>query len=238
MKEQILKILPLYRWHPEVAIRYLPIVDEIKKMDSVTILEVGSGGLGIAPYLNREVTGIDSDFSGPTHPLLKRIKGTGEKLPFADKSFGVVISVDILEHVPQKNREKVITEMIRVAQKEVIIATPCGNDSEKQDRVLSEIYKRKFGEDYQFLKEQLEYGLPDAKEVLSILKKLTGNKIEINVVGNENLQVRKFLMTGWMTKNILADIFYRKLLLAFIPIFQLVNSGPFYRKIFYARINK
>lgn len=238
MKEQILKILPFYRWHPEVAIRYLPIVDEIKKMGSVTILEVGSGGLGIAPYLNWEVTGVDSDFSGPTHPLLKRIKGTGEKLPFTDKSFAVVISVDTLEHVPQKNREKVIAEMIRVAQKEVIIATPSGSQSIEQDKQMSETYKRKFGQEFPFWKEHLENGLPEEKEIVDILQKLIGSKAKIHVEGNENLSVRQFLMTGWMTKNVLANIFYRKVLLVLIPIFQLVNSGPFYRKIFYARINK
>ncbi len=43
----------LNRWHPEVAIRYLPIVKQLKatSLSSGSMLEVGSGWLGIAPYL-------------------------------------------------------------------------------------------------------------------------------------------------------------------------------------------
>lgn len=37
-----------YRWHPEVALRYLPIVDQIQKLErKLNILDIGSGGLGI-----------------------------------------------------------------------------------------------------------------------------------------------------------------------------------------------
>ena len=114
-------MIPFYRWHPEVAIRYLPIVSEIKKFPKDTkILEVGSGGLGIAPYLGRLVVGLDNNFSGPSHPLLKQKKGKGEKIPFKDSSFDIVISVDTLEHVPSEKRSLMIDEMLRVAHRECI----------------------------------------------------------------------------------------------------------------------
>ncbi|MBI4099942.1 class I SAM-dependent methyltransferase, partial [Candidatus Microgenomates bacterium] len=112
------------RWHPEVAIRYLPIVKEINALDRPTVLEVGSGGLGIAPYLNRSVTGLDTHFSPPFHPSLTKKIGNGTKIPFPDKSFDVVIAVDILEHVKPVDRAKVVSEIRRVAKKEIIIAVP------------------------------------------------------------------------------------------------------------------
>lgn len=238
MKDNLLRILPFYRWHPEVAIRYLPIVHEIKKTAFASILEVGSGGLGIAPYLGREITGIDSDFSGPKHPLLKMVQGTGENLPFGDKSFDIVISVDTLEHVLPKNRISVILEMVRVAKKEIIIAVPSGNRSQKQDKELSDKYKSKFGEEFHFLKEHSEYGLPEEKEILTILTKLIGPNEKTKILGNENLQLRKFLMSGWMTKNFFIDIFFRKILLFALPVLNFFEKEPYYRRIFFVTISK
>ena len=58
------------RWHPQLALRYLPIVRYIKNSGLVnpSILEVGSGSLGIGPYLKKEFTGADIEFSGPKWP--------------------------------------------------------------------------------------------------------------------------------------------------------------------------
>ena len=75
-----------YRWHPEVALRYLPIVKRIKqykkelKKKELKILEVGSGSLGMAPYLKMPVTGLDVDFSGPKLSLLKPAQGKATKI--------------------------------------------------------------------------------------------------------------------------------------------------------------
>ena len=53
---------PWYRWHPELALRYLPMVEKIqkfrptkarrlafKKADPISILEIGSGGFRDCP---------------------------------------------------------------------------------------------------------------------------------------------------------------------------------------------
>lgn len=236
MKNKILQQLPFNMWHPEVAIRYLPIAKEIKQMGDVSVLEVGSGGLGVAPYLNRPVTGIDEDFSPPHHPLLNMVKGIGENLPFEDKNFDVVISVDTLEHVPPENREKVIAEIVRVAKKEIILAFPSGPMPIEQDQELSNVYQKKFGHEFHFLVEHLKYGLPDEQQVTKILKKLAGQKATLRVDGNENLKLRNFLMTGWMTKNPLVNLFFRKVLLLATPIFVRMQFDPYYRKIFYVKL--
>ncbi|MBI4990704.1 methyltransferase domain-containing protein [Candidatus Gottesmanbacteria bacterium] len=100
IKEFLIKLSSLwffYRWHPEVALRYMPIVSEIKKLDEeISILEVGSGGLGITPYLRKKMTGVDVEFKPPFHPLLHKIEALATKLPFKDGSFDVVISIDML----------------------------------------------------------------------------------------------------------------------------------------------
>lgn len=57
--------------HPEAALRYLPIVDLLKKerLENSKILEIGSGSYGITPYLKKEVVGIDMSFDEPMCPL-------------------------------------------------------------------------------------------------------------------------------------------------------------------------
>lgn len=209
------------RWHPEVAIRYLPVVREIKKYKYKTVLEIGSGGLGIAPYLNRPVVGLDKNFLPPFHCKLQRITGIGSKIPFADKSFDVVICVDILEHVDKSERKKIIAEMTRVAAKEVIVAVPTGNKSLEQDKELATLI------DYPFFKEHLKFGLPTVDEIMSLM----GDNVRVEE--NESLILRDFLMRGWMTKNFPAKVFYRKILLLAIPFFKIFNSPPHYRTIFY-----
>lgn len=229
-----------YRWHPEVALRYLPIVSELKKLpQNVKVLEVGSAGLGIAPYLRRDVTGVDTNFSPPYHKLLKRIKASATYLPLEDNSFDCVISVDMLEHLDKKNRAKAISEMLRVASKEVIIAVPCGRESLNQDLKLDKYYKNKTGHNYHFLREQIDFGLPDQKDIHDTISKMAlalDKNISIKVSGNENLNLREILMKGWMSQNLLINFFFRKLILFFLPILKNINQEPTYRRIFYIYI--
>lgn len=218
------------RWHPEVAIRYLPIVAEIKKFDYQTILEVGSGGLGVAPYLGQKVIGLDIKFIAPFYPLLEQKIGNGVKIPFLHKSFDVVISIDTLEHVSPKDRQKVIGEMVRVAKKEIIVAVPTGDQATVQDRELNNVYKKINGKTFPFLDEQIGYGLPSEEEI----KRAIGDNVTVEK--NEPLGLRNFLMRGWMKPDFLSKIFYWKVLLLFIPLFKLFDHPPFYRTIFYKKL--
>ena len=229
------------RWHPEVALRYLPIMSEIKKMGgNISILEVGSGGLGIVPYIKRPVTGADVNFYPPFHPLLKRVKADAKKLPFGNCSFDVVISVDTLEHMSASLRKNAISEMIRVAQNKVIISVPSGKLAFEQDLILDKLYKERFGKSYPFLEEQIGYGLPDKEEIRDTIHneaKKHCKKINLRILGNENLMLRLFLMKGFINKNIFVNIFFRKILLFLIPVISRLNQDPAYRQIFLVDID-
>src|SRR3989338_3271943 len=193
-----------YRWHPEVALRYLPVVDQLNKNGIKTILEVGSGGIGIAPYLNRKVTGVDTNFTEPFHPLLKRIKGDVLKLPFNNNCFDAVISADMLEHLPAKFRGRAIEEIVRVAKKLVVIAVPCGHYAQMEDKYLDNHYKQLYKKRYHFFKEQVTYGLPGKDEIVNTLNQALAKKkvkATISVWGNESLTLHRFLMLGWMNRS-------------------------------------
>ncbi len=46
----------------------------------------------------------------------------GEKLPFDDETFDVVVAMRVLHHVPASDRCKVVSEMIRVSRREGVVA--------------------------------------------------------------------------------------------------------------------
>lgn len=224
------------RWHPEVALRYLPIIKEINNLgESCSILEVGSGGLGVVPYVKRSVTGVDIVFRPPFHKLLNRVKADAERLPFTDSSFNAVISTDALEHMKVVKRTKAISEMLRVAENKVIIGVPCGKLALEQDMILNKLYKERYGKSYAFLEEQIGFGLPDKEEIRDTIYRVAKEqrkKIRLTIIGNENLSLRMFLMKGFISNNILDNIFFRKILLFFIPLMRRLNRNPVYRQIF------
>lgn len=223
-------------WHPEVALRYLPVVSLIRTLGPhPTILDVGSGGLGIAPYIGYKVTGVDIRFRPPFHRNLDRIKAKAQKLPFADGVFDAVVSVDSMEHLQSELRQKAVREMLRTARKLMVIAVPCGKDSYLQDKILSRIYRRIHHKKYHFFDEQLKLGLPqvgEIKDAINLASLSLNKKISLKVLDNESLGLRSFLMRGWISKNIFINIFFRKILLFALPLMTKFNSPPVYRKIF------
>src|SRR3989344_4018605 len=236
------KILGIYRWHPKIALRYLPVVEKIKALGSTSsIVEVGSGGLGIAPYLKRQVVGVDLSFPPPLHPLLTPVLGSATDLPFAARAFDIVVSLDMIEHIPPKLRERGIFEMLRVGKTLVCLGMPCGREAQLQDKQLEQEYKIKRGEGFDFLSEHFEYGLPTKQEILSAIEgsaRKLNLQIEVETIGNLNLSWRLWLMRGWLAQNFLVNLFFRKFLLLGIPAFRRLNQPPTYRQLFFVKIQR
>lgn len=226
-----------WRQHPEAALRYLPVVAEIKKahLTDSKILEIGSGSLGIVPYLKRKIDGIDVDFSGPKTALLNKIKGQADKLPFKRNSYDVCVSVDVLEHLPAQSRESAIYEVLRVAKKMAIIVVPCGNQAQNQDKEIKKVWDKVFDKDNQFLKEHVEYGLPQPQEILVYIDRSArklNKQAKTKSYPNLNLIVRKILMRTWITKNTFIYYLYLKGYLLLLPFLRLCNFGETYRRVF------
>ena len=240
-KSWSLTLWRFWRWHPKIALRYLPIVEEIKKINPpLNILEVGSGSLGISPYLGQNVTGVDVDFSGPTLPYLKQVIADASNLPFRDDEFEIVLSVDMLEHLSPSLRKKAIREMLRVGKKEVCLGVPSGREAEYQDKRLDQDYRRIFGKSYRFLSEQTNYGLPTESGITQMIREAAagiGKTYDLRIEKNLNISVRYVLMKGWMTKNGIVDILFRKVFLLFIPLLKHCNWEPTYRKIFFVKLH-
>ncbi len=223
--------------HPETAIRYGPVVAAIKKnhLENSKILEIGSGSLGITPYLKKPIDGLDIDFSGPQTSLVNKIKASDTNLPFHKNYYDVVISVDVLEHIEPQSRQKAITEMLRVAKKLVIIVVPIGKYAEGQDRYLNARWQRIFKSENQFLSEHVKNGLPQTDEILVTIDKAQrslGKKASIKSWPILNLKVRWLLMITWISKNRLSYYLYLKGYLLLMPLLKRANFGKCYRRIF------
>lgn len=240
MEKFIRKFFSKFFWgqHPDAAIRYAPVVREIKKvgLTNSKILEVGSGSTGIVPYLMREIDGVDVDFSGePQTDLLNKIKGTATKLPFRKNSYDVVISVDVLEHLYGEERKEAIFEMIRIARKLAIIVVPIGELSQEQDKEMKAKWEKTFGEKNQFLTEHVQNGLPNSDEILVTVDKAArklSKKVKIKSYPNLNLFVRKILMYTWITKSKILYYLYLKGYLLLLPALKLANFTNCYRRVF------
>src|SRR3990167_9084068 len=194
------------------------------------------------------VTGVDKEFEPPFHPLLKRVRGDATDLKFGNDSFDVAVSVDMLEHLPKQRRQVAIGEMMRVAKDLVIIGVPCGKEAEEHDRKMemrlpgaAEGGSRNDDKGFMFLSEQVEYGLPEEIDILHYIKasvKALRKQTQIKIEGNMNLKLREFLMRGWMSKNVLVNILFRKVFLLLIPVFRLLDKEPYYRKMFLVTIKE
>ena len=223
--------------HPEAALRYFPVVSAIKKtkLQDAKILEVGSGSLGITPYLKKKIDAIDIDFSGPKTELVNKIKGSIEKLPFRKNQYDVVIAVDVLEHVDKNIRPQAILEILKVAKKLAVIVVPVGKLAEKQDPQLDQLWKRTFQTQNQFFYEHIKNGLPSIDEILvtidKSLRKLNKNA-KISSYPNLNLSIRNMLMRTWISKNRYVYYTYMKGYLLLLPILKLTNFGNCYRRVF------
>ena len=211
------------------ALRYLPIVRIIKSEATPedSILEVGSGSLGITPYLGRKITGLDTRFNGLQTDIVRKVYGSAEKIPFPDNAFDYVICVDMLEHIKPTVRSNVISELLRVGKKKVFLASPCGKKSEEEDLYISKFFLSVMGFKNPYLEEHINYKLPRKEEIL----KMCGHK-NVIVIKNVNLLLHRYIMKTQFSKGIFLKIVSRILNLMFIPLLSRINYGDCYRYVF------
>lgn len=112
-------------FHPVLQWRFKTIMDRISP---TSVLDVGCGGGMMIEMLRKNgipAYGIDLSphaiRSMPPHIAKYARTGSILTIPYEAESFDTVISVDVLEHVPQKNAGKAIAECLRVAKRAVYL---------------------------------------------------------------------------------------------------------------------
>lgn len=220
-------------WDISNALRYLPIVDDIKSSfkKGSKILDIGSGDYGINVYMGNGFNLVGTDIENGKNEKFKVIKASVVDLPFENESFDVVVSVDMVEHLLPEDRKKAISEMIRVAKDRAYITFPSGKDSEVVDRILYKYYKFTHKKELPFLNEHIEYGLPSPSEIEKYIIS-SGIKKGQNVSFQKKLNTNIFLWVymlflGFSEKKLLTNIYHK--LLFFLPILRIMNFWPTYR---------
>lgn len=214
------------------AVRYHPIVRFIKKKKPETICEIGSGSNGLGEFLNVKFVGCDIEFLARINKNMVPVKADARRLPFPANSFDLVFSLDTIEHIPAKDRKKVLEEMFRISKKYVILGFPCDDVARDIDAEVNKFYDILGLKKPAWIDEHLTNVYPTSKDMYALLKKF---KCSYKVMANGNLLFHKLVILVeslpliFLITNIFGKLFIR------LPetMINLFNRGQAYRKIFY-----
>ena len=181
-------------------VRFDPVIELIRELpiEHRTLLDVGSGSVGIAPLLpcGWSTTSIDADFEdyGATPrgaaDAPDKVLGDVRCLPFSDRAFGVVVAIDLLEHVAAEDRPQAVREICRVARSRAVVACPAGEPALAADRELASRLRAHRRAVPPWLDEHLKNGFPDAAEIVAAARPFGTPRM----AGNESIAAHVRLM--------------------------------------------
>jgi hypothetical protein len=166
--------------------RYAKIISRNRELlnTNKSILEIGAGTNGIAPYLGRPATGIGATADDNSTVFLSLREDDILQFDFADNSYDYVLCVDTLEHIRPDLRATVIREMLRVTREGLIISCPCGRVPYNYDRHFTKILKSNRYKVPQWLSGHIKNGLPELSDIIKIIAELGK---PFTVTGNEGI---------------------------------------------------
>jgi SAM-dependent methyltransferase len=148
--------------------RHAAVIDHVVDADGrarTSVLDVGCGPHGLACAVDGvPFVGVDVEFPQRVAPTMVGIRCRPEGLPFRDGAFGVVLCLDVLEHVPPADRAGFVRELARVAAERVIIACP-SSEAQNIDDLLVSTFQSAGTALPPWLTEHYECGLPTPAEI-------------------------------------------------------------------------
>jgi len=115
------------------------------------------------------------------------IQANGKFLPFENNSFNVVSALDVIEHIPEKDREDFIKELGRVSKGSLFISAPLREKSiELVEGLVFDQINKFYGLKHQQLLEHKKCGLPDVETTTQTLNKFfpSGESFSYGSLGN------------------------------------------------------
>ena len=213
------------------AARFFPILRQLKPQlpNGDSLLEVGSGSLGLGEFWKGPFVGCDVTF--PSRPVknMRAVRASGHQLPFKDGSFDAIVVSDVMEHVPPSARKRVVSEALRVARKVAVFGYPCGPAAFELDQKLYRDYHGRNIAPPLWLEEHMLHQFPD-ENLFAELPTGWSRK----VIPNESLRFHYWMMKTEMFRP---WDYSMRILLIVVPglveqILQRMDREPSYRKIF------
>ncbi len=140
-----------------------------KSDQNLKILEVGGSGSILHHFVEADITIID--VLPNDNKLENYVQGDALAMPFADKSYDIVITSDVLEHIPKDNRAKFLKEISRVTKDLAVVAAPFNLKGVREAEIsANNFYKNIRQEDHRWLAEHLLDELPSLNQTNVILE--------------------------------------------------------------------
>jgi len=128
----------LFKASTTLPFNYYDLIFRFMNKDTMSILDVGCGkGFTMKiikkRFRRKRIFTVGVDQFAPylrycmkemTHDIL--INTNIESLPFKDKSFDVILCLEVIEHLKKEDALRIIENLRKLARKQVIISTPVG----------------------------------------------------------------------------------------------------------------
>ena len=154
-----------WAWQPDKAVRLTTVAGLATVEPGWSVADVGGRGHEMARLL-QGCRVISLNVEPPCDVLVPPVP----PLPFADGSFDVVTSTDVLEHLPGGARAAHLAELVRLARRRVVICFPAGSETkDASERRQADHLAAAYDVRPAFLEEHLEHGLPRADDVVAAI---------------------------------------------------------------------
>lgn len=151
-------------------VRYKNVVNFIDEHKILgTILEVGSGPVGVSRYVSNNIIGLEYNNVTSESNNLTIHYGDVRDINFNDGEFELVLCSDVLEHLSSIDRQLAITECVRVSSRFVLIQNPTGFAAFEADKFLKNSFDYLSWSPPKWLTEHLENGFPITSSITSVL---------------------------------------------------------------------
>ena len=143
--------------------------------EPLDILEVGAN---VQRNLERfapehRITYLDRDLPDEVARDPAFVKGDATAMPFEDRRFDLVVSVDVFEHIPAARRASFLHEVARVARRGLILGAPFDTPGvHAVEQSANGFYRALSGLEHPWLREHLDNGLPDLGQTRAQLESL------------------------------------------------------------------